>query len=445
MEVGRWEVRTAQIVAGAFILFGLEFIVNIVLEFYRPRGADDESAPLHESRILGFFTQPGSLAANIASWLKYQFGVDVSDTWFYSTITRLVVPMIVVGMVTMYFLGCFAMVQPHEVGIKESYIGGLKRKVVGPGLVIKLPAPWQRVHKLPAHRLQVVNIGFEEGVSEADEMLAEEDESYQGDKTGRVIVWDKTHFKAERYFLVASTEQTDSGMLNDPQLGQTVPVNFLSASIPVHFRVKVEDEQAVLDYAYNYHDVHELMRGLCHREAVNYLASVDFIDVVGSGRVAAKQALTERIRKAVDALDPPLGIEVTYVALTDVHPPVKVAEAFHEVVAAVETRIATVLKAEGRAGAMSNEASGTAAVLGADAAAYLAEQSTIPPARKARFEQQRLAYQKAPRIFKFRRLMGEFRERHDLRVYFLQSGDAVLQMNLEDNMRPDVLKNLYIE
>jgi regulator of protease activity HflC (stomatin/prohibitin superfamily) len=224
-----------------------------------------------------------------------------------------------------------------------------------------------------------------------------------------------------------------------------VPVNVLSASIPVHFRVKVEDEQSVLDYAYNYHDVHELMRGLCHREAVTYLASIDFVDVVGSGRVAAQEALTSRIRAAVAALDPPLGIEVTFVALTDIHPPVKVAEAFHEVVAAVETRIATVLEAEGDAGRMRNQAAGTSAVLVADAAAYLAEQTTIPPARKDRFQQQRLAYEKSPRIFKFRRLMGEFRERDDLRIYFMQSGNTVLQINLEDSVRPDILENLYIE
>ncbi|MFT5128680.1 MAG: regulator of protease activity HflC (stomatin/prohibitin superfamily) [Rhodothermales bacterium] len=444
MEVARPELRTAQVVTVFFILFGLEFVLNIVLEFYRPRAANDSAAPLHESRALGFFTQPGTIAANIASWLKYQFGVDVSDTWFYSTITRLVVPMVLVGAVTMYFLGCFAMVKPHQVGIKESYIGGLKREVVGPGLVLKLPAPWQRVHKLPAHRLQVVNIGFEEGASEEDAMLAEEDESYQGDKTGRIIVWDKTHFKAERYFLVASSEQTGAA-LTDPQLGQTVPVNFLSASIPVHFRVKVEDDQAVLDYAYNYHDVHELMRGLCHREAVNYLASVDFVDVVGSGRVAAREALTDRIRSAVASLDPPLGIEVTYVALNDIHPPVQVAEAFHEVVAAVEQRIAIVLEAEGDASRMRNQATGATAAISADADAYLFEQITIPPARNERFQQQRMAYEKAPRIFKFRRLMSEFRDRDDLRIYFMQSGDTVLQMNLEESIRPDVLENLYIE
>ena len=73
------DVVLAKTAFGLMALLGAELVVNIVIEFYRPRTVS-EVRPVFESRLLALFTEPGGVMKNVASALDYQFGFKVKPS-----------------------------------------------------------------------------------------------------------------------------------------------------------------------------------------------------------------------------------------------------------------------------------------------------------------------------------------------------------------------------
>ena len=83
----------AKFVYVVLIILCAEFVFNFISEFYRPR-TQLEDRPVHESRILAVFIDPGSIAKNVANMLDYQFGFKVSGTWMYQKFCQVALPAI---------------------------------------------------------------------------------------------------------------------------------------------------------------------------------------------------------------------------------------------------------------------------------------------------------------------------------------------------------------
>jgi regulator of protease activity HflC (stomatin/prohibitin superfamily) len=64
----------------------------------------------------------------------------------------------------------------------------------------------------------------------------------------------------------------------------------------------------------------------------------------GAGREEAKEFLTKQIQQKSDEAD--LGIEIVFVGLQGIHPPVKVASDYQKVIGAIQDKQAEILKAE---------------------------------------------------------------------------------------------------
>jgi len=68
------------------VLLGLmaaEMLLTLLLEIYRPRIKGKIARPLYESRVVGLLAQPENLFTTAAQTLDYQFGFNVSQTWFF--------------------------------------------------------------------------------------------------------------------------------------------------------------------------------------------------------------------------------------------------------------------------------------------------------------------------------------------------------------------------
>ena len=81
--------RTDLYVAkGLCVLLGLmaaEMLITLLLEIYRPRVKGKISRPIYDSRLVGLLAQPESLFTTAAQTLDYQFGFNVSETWFFQS------------------------------------------------------------------------------------------------------------------------------------------------------------------------------------------------------------------------------------------------------------------------------------------------------------------------------------------------------------------------
>jgi len=188
------------------------------------------------------------------------------------------------------------------------------------------------------------------------------------------------------FMLVASSSTNDE---------QTVPVNLLAVDIPVQYQVN-----NLRDFAYHHANADELLEWLANGEVTRYFVSVDLNDIMTTGRQAAAEALRKRIQQRADAYR--LGVNILFVGLHSVHPPVKVAPAFEEVIGAMQDRDATNLYAHAEAAELLPLAYAEAAEATNLAAIYGLRETSAAGATAARFTNQLAAYRASPDVYRIR-------------------------------------------
>lgn len=322
------------------IVLGAETALNVVLDIYRPRLKGQYSRAAFDSRLLGTINEPGGIFRSAASAIDYQFGFKVSQTWFYKLLEKAIVPLVLFAAVTLYLLSCLVVVAPNEQAIIEHFgnphnaVGRVR--LVGPGLAFKWPWPIDGVRRYPTQKISELHIGY---VPRTDP------------QTGRMVreehlLWGVDHYKEEHSVLVA-TEYTGRAVSDE-----AVPVSLVKANIPVQYRVK-----DLYSYIYNYDDPQTLLDAICYQELTRFAASatIDVNDqdpnaaghlasLFGSGREQAKQTLTSNIQNAADKAG--LGVEIVFLGVQGVHPPVEVTADYQAVVGAVQKRQKVILEAQ---------------------------------------------------------------------------------------------------
>lgn len=320
------------------VVLGVETALNVVLDIYRPRLKGQYSRAAFDSRLLGIINEPGGLLHSAASAIDYQFGFKVSETWFYRLLEKWILALILFGVVTLHLLSCIVVVPSNEGVIIERFGNPLdassKVRIRGPGLHLKLPWPIDIAYSEPTEKVMDLNVGF---VPEIDPKT--------GEPQRGPLLWGKTHYEEEYSVLVAS------GQAGDDLTEGALPVSLVKANVPVQYKIK--DLHA---YIYNHRDPARLLEAICYQELTKFAASSTVeVDselvgeaglaesLLGAGRARAKEVLTRRIQDSVDREG--LGIEIVFLGVQGIHPPVEVAADYQAVVGAVQKKQASVLGA----------------------------------------------------------------------------------------------------
>jgi regulator of protease activity HflC (stomatin/prohibitin superfamily) len=444
--------RCAQVATALLVALGVEFVLSFVIEFYRPRMPGESERPLPESRILALFTEPGGVARNVATSLDYQFGFQVSEVWFYRFLERTVVPLAVCMLLLLWLLTCVVTVNPHESGIRERFgrvlvdSGGAVR-ALPPGLYLKLPWPFSRIHVFPVEQLQQVIVGSAAGAArkpgaEADVAPEEDSRGNAAAATkdalkdkglhGEVILWSGGTHGDALLFSVANAPSPDEAKQGS---GAALTVSVLTAEIPVYFRVN-----NLYDFAYRHADARGELRALATREVVHFMAQVDFNRILGPGRAAGAEVLQQRIQASADAHQ--LGIRIAFVGLQTLHPPSEVGAAFNEVVGASEEMHQRILESEAYAARRKPEAEGQQIALVSAAEGYRQERGAVAQAESERFLKQVLAYRACPSMFVLNSYLEVLEaEGAAIRKYIVATtrGSEVFILDLQEKLRPDLL------
>lgn len=330
-------------------LLGLETLLNVVMDIYRPRLKHQYSRSAFDSRILGIINEPGGIFRSAAGAIDYQFGFQVSQTWFYRLIERAILPLVLFGIVVLYLSSCFVVLNPDEEAIIERFgnpvnIAGQVR-LIGPGLHGKFPWPIDKAYKYPVKRIMELSIGF----------VPKIDEKTKKPVVERSLLWGREHYESEEDLLVAS-KSTASG--SSTQEG-VVPVSIIKANIPVQYTVT-----DLYSFLYNYgrseepdgtkvYEAAKLLETICYNELAKFAASANIeVDseediensLFGAGLAKAKPILQERIQSAADKQE--LGIKVVFLGLQGIHPTVEVSPDYQKVVGAVQKKQADILDAD---------------------------------------------------------------------------------------------------
>ena len=437
----RPDLRAACIGLGTLALFAAELLVNVIIDWYRPRTPGEEERPMPESRLLTLVTEPGGVARNVAVALDYQFGFKVSDAWLYRFLERTVIPFAAVAAALFWLMTCVMVVRPEQNALVLRWGRVITPTPLGPGLHVKLPWPVDTVGLFAVERVQELPIGYVPGSSTDVKDAPPGEGEEMGDPTGRVMLWSKAHNKEEFNFIVATAPivaADAAGVKAASEVGERrLPVNvqFLAASIPLYYKVK-----NLYAFQYANHNGAMLLQDLANREVTLYLANVDFNRILADGRAAGGEALRRNIQAAADRFG--LGVEVVFIGLQGIHPPVKVGKAFDAVAGAMEEKHEFSLKAEAGAVSAVAQSEAMAAVMQAAATGYRQQRVQVAQAEAGRFESQLLAYRAAPELYMLNSyldiLLGEGR---GVRKYIVTGAASreVTVLNLEKKLRPDLL------
>ncbi len=424
VEIAGWagypqvDLIAARVLAVLLGLVSIEILVTLVFEIYRPRVKGQAEHPLYESRLIGIFSQPGGLITTAAQALDYQFGFKVSETWFYKFLERAFIWLVLVQLSILFLSTCFVFLEPGEQALLERFgkpVAG--REILGQGPHLKLPWPIDKVWRYQTDRLQSFTVGVVEG------------EEYENQ---RVLLWSRTHAKEEVNMLVASRD----GSTNIAAQGeQSVPVNLLTVKLPVQYQIR--DLKA---YAYGHADAGNTLQAIANAEVTRYLVSVDFDEIMGRGRRTAAQELARRIQARADAAG--LGVNIVFVGLHGIHPPVKVAPDFERVFAALQDREATNHYARAYAAERVPLAQAEALRRVNAAEGYRIRLTALATAQAARFTNQLNAFEASPGVYKLRTYLDTVgRAVGPARKYIIvpTNTQEVVQFNLEDKIRQDLL------
>ena len=417
-----WADRVlALVVAGALGVFGLEMLLGMLFDIYRPRVRGQEVHLLYDSRLVGLLSRPEGLFATAAHALDYQFGFKVSETWFYQFLQKALAWMILVQVGLLVGSTSFVFVHPGEEALLERFGRPVKgRDVLQAGLHVKWPWPIDQVRRFRSHAIQSFSVGFEH---------EEEDEEDEHEP----LLWTVSHYKEEFHLLVASRETLVD--TNNPSGRRSPPVNLLSLGIPVQYQIR--DVRA---WAYGHQDAGSLLEHVATRAVVRYLVGVDMNEIMSVGRFPAAAELRARIQEEADLLN--LGVTILFVGLHDIHPPVRVAASYEKVVGARQNREADILAARAHEVRTNALARAEAVRTRRQAEAESLRLGVSAFSRAALFTNQIPAYEASPTVYMqrayLRKLAEGSREMRKVIVATTNTDDVIL-LNLEEKIDIGVL------
>ena len=398
-----------------FCLLGIEFVINFITEFYRPRTLEIPR-PIFESRLLALFTEPGGVMRNIAETLDYQFGFKVSGSWVYNFAERSLFKAVIIWLVVLWISSSVSEVGPNQVGLKESFGKCISKTPLEPGVYFTLPWPFGKIRRFSCEELQTVNIG---------------PEMHKDDKSSMVL-WTNEHYRQESRYLVAP--QNDK---NYTKRGKAAPVSFIGVSMPIDYTIRKSE---LFNYAYKFKNPSLILKNIGEQEMVKYLASISMIDFMGKGREESAKRLKKLIQAAADRIK--LGVNIVSCNLHDAHPPIKeVAPSYQKVYGAKEKMRAAILAAQAYKIQAETSAKTEKFQAVSTAKVYRNNKIMIADAESKRFNKQLQAYRVMPGLYKLRTYLNLLETNSPHIRKYIVSADMpydIYEINLEKKARLDL-------
>ena len=345
-----WPIPLVQLILAA------ELLINFIVDIYRPRIPGHERYLPFDSRLLGLVAEPTRIGSSVADALNYQFGFEVSRTWFYQLLSRALVPLLIFGVAVLFAMSCIVLVDQGQQAVVMHW-GKPSPEPMGPGIHLKWPWPVDTVQHFDVQSIHLIELG----TGEARERKT--DKEFAG-KT-ELWLWTIEHGAVQErdFYIAVPPEQVErysgSGEKSAP------PVNIIKLVVDVQYRVS-----DVYKYGFKYQDTDKMLLAAAYRELTRYGASATLTDPIGPGQLdrpeaimtfgrdRAEQQLLQRIQQAVGPKGLDLGVEITAVNLVAVHPPSTAADAYEAVLKAERAQEQQRYEAQAAANSTLAEAAG---------------------------------------------------------------------------------------
>jgi len=342
-------IALALIVPLLSTLLGVEMLITVLAEMYRPKRKGEMTRPAFDSRLLGWVSSPDSLGKIVGETLRYQFGLDFTSTWFYRLLSRAVLPLILIGVFVLVAMSSIVLVAPHQAAVITVF-GDLVRttdeqgnsqvKVYEPGVHFKAPWPFASAEKYDVQRVHILNVGSRpEG----------------GVKEDTAILWTNEHTIGDEKYIVTAPTKIEGSLLSETAKSGAAG-ELIGADVFFLYRIKVEDLE---QYISRSEDPAKMLASIAESVTSAYFAQRTVDDLLSFARVEAGQELLAATQQQADQLG--LGLEILTVAVSAVHPPREdeVANKFLEQINALQTKQTTIEQARREAVAALSQVAGS--------------------------------------------------------------------------------------
>jgi len=381
--MAHWGYRMVDVVVAfavpiAQLVLAAELEIGFILDLFRPRVPGRERRLTFDSRICGLLAEPARVGHSVAETLNYQFGFEVSRTWFYRLLGKALVPLLIFGAIVLFLMSSVVIVYQGQKCVVLHWGRRDAGRLLGPGIHVKWPWPVDTARHFDVERAYELRVGV--GEQREPKVV----------KGRELRLWTDEHGRwRELDFLVARPPRGSEGgeaatqpagpsagrpqtqattpPAGDEGNGTPPPVSIIKLVVSVLYQI--EDPYK---FGYRFTDARGLLEAVAHREMVRYCASATLDTKLGdpdpnrpeaimtSGWGKASRVLEQRIRKAVGpapkGLD--LGVRIRTVKLVAVHPPAQAADAFEAVFAAERGQDQDRYRAEGEANRLLSNVAG---------------------------------------------------------------------------------------
>lgn len=310
------------------VALGAEIGLNFVLTLYRPRKPGEYLRPAFDSRILAFLAAPDRLAESISEAINYQFGFNVSSTWFYRLVSRSLALLILLGLFVAWFMTSFAVVRADQEGLLLR--SGKVARQVGSGLVFKRPWPFDRVLTFPAEQVQTLTVGSQLAPPE---------------RPNAPILWTNATGVQEKYLIVQASliDQSDSAGPDDDRslalVAVEIPVQYVVTDLLKYIDLAQDGLPGKPDSIRQ-----DLLSAVASRVSTIVLSRYSIDQILGAQRPDIGIELEHEIQAEFDRLNAGkgAGVKLIFAGIQGVHPPHEVAKSFEEVVASDQKKEAAI-------------------------------------------------------------------------------------------------------
>jgi HflK protein len=274
-----------------------EALVRFAVRFYQPKSLRKPPGPAGSSLVLDALFGHGHGLGSAVKGFEDLLGVKLREVWIVRYL-RQTIELIIIGTVALGWLStCFTSVPAGSRAVRM-FFGRYQPIPLSPGLHVTWPWPIEQLEVVETETIRQISLGFDKDLSGP-------------------VLWNEPHFEGEQNLLVGDGE------------------SLLTIDVPIFYRIS--DPVRYLEMTT---DAEQALLALADRKLIQVTGSRDGFQIMTEQRAQIARQLRESLQQEVDQLG--LGLQIVFVGLKDVHPPVDVAPAYQAVVSAQEEENRTI-------------------------------------------------------------------------------------------------------
>lgn len=350
---GRWGWVLTGITGGLL----LESILLFAGRFYRPKSLRKNPLPIGSSLILDVLCDSGGRARGTFKDFEGLIGMNLKEIWILCFLHRTIEGVLLAGLLLGWCSTALTAVPLGCRGVMVSF-GHYTQPVLDPGLHVTLPWPFQSIIIVESERLRDVSLGFDKDLMTP-------------------VLWTEQHVEGEKNLLVDNGE------------------SLLAINVPISYRISDP-----VSYLKSSTDAEMALKTLAERKLTQIAANRESFHFMTEDRQAIATALKEGIQSEINRKN--LGLEIVYLGLKDIHPPVTVASAYQRVISSQEEMETMVDKAKAYEASTLPQANSQANTLIVNAGATYTQRISLAEGEARRFKAVIASEKINPDLFRIR-------------------------------------------